>query len=495
MSWRRLSLLVLAILIGAQIWREMPPVIVPVPPFAWIATLVIIAVAAIPVARNRLGLWLERISGPSATNRTRAAIGIAIASCCYLTFTAHRQDRDFFPKTLDDQSYVIQMHMLAHGKLWMPSHPCADFFDTFHMLAAPKYASAYFPGTAILYTPTIWLGLPAWIGPVIVAGAIIGLVYRIVTEIVDGVAGILACLIVLSSNWFRMLSILVYGQPVALLLGLLMVWAWLRWRGSSKLGWSILIGAFAGFLAITRPADAICYATPIGILMLATSEKHGFPTRASPTARVGNPCIVPLPSSSSSAATLPLLAIQAIQNIGVTGHLTQTPFGLYLDRDQPGANFGFRPFDPNSKPASVVPEKQAYYSQFIMPFIQKHTLGQAGAWFKEHLPQIFDVTLSARVMLLLLPIGLLGLARDPRRWALAITFPLFLLIYFGYPPLVEHYAVPYMPAVAMCAWLTTAPGRFASIHAAHRKLDISRRRFRHPHCVDLDVSRIQRESR
>ena len=475
MSWRRLSVLVLAILIGAQISREMPPVIVPVPPFAWIATLVIIAVAAIPVARNRLGLWLERISGPSATNRTRAAIGIAIASCFYLTFTAHRQDRDFFPKTLDDQSYVIQMHMLAHGKLWMPSHPCADFFDTFHMLAAPKYASAYFPGTAILYTPTIWLGLPMWIGPVIVAGAIIGLVYRIMTEIVDGVAGILACLIVLSSNWFRMLSILVYGQPVALLLGLLMVWAWLRWRGSSKLGWSILIGAFAGFLAITPPCrrDLLC-----------DSDRNPHACREEGAALGSIALIV--------AGALPLLAIQAIQNIGVTGHLTQTPFGLYLDRDQPGANFGFRPFDANSKPASVVPQKQAYYSQFIVPFIQKHTLGQAGAWFKEHLPQIFDVTLSARVMLLLLPIGLLGLARSApmgfSHYISAVSFDLLRL-----PALRRALRRPvYARSRDVCG---DGAGRFASIHAAHRKLDISGRHFRHPHCVDLDVSRIQRESR
>jgi len=151
------------------------------------------------------------------------SLGVAILSIAYLIFTASRQDRDFFPKTLDDQSYVIQMRMLATGKLWKQEHPCADFFDTFHVLVQPRYASAYFPGTAMFYTPLIWIGAPVWLGPVIVAGAIIGLIFRLVSELIDGFAGALAALLVISCNWFRMLSILVYGQTVAMLLGLLII--------------------------------------------------------------------------------------------------------------------------------------------------------------------------------------------------------------------------------------------------------------------------------
>jgi hypothetical protein len=105
---------------------------------------------------------------------------VAVGSAAYFAFAANRQNRDFFPKTLDDQAYVIQARMLAQGKLWMPQHECADFFDSFHMLSRPKYASAYFPGTALLYAPLIWLGLPVWVGPVIgaVAGEFIAAPYQ-----------------------------------------------------------------------------------------------------------------------------------------------------------------------------------------------------------------------------------------------------------------------------------------------------------------------------
>src|SRR5438477_605030 len=83
--------------------------------------------------------------------------------------------------------------LLAAGALlWLPPHPLADFFDTFYVLVRPKYASLYFPGAALTYVPTVWLHLPAWVMPVLVAGAIVGLTYRVVTELADGVAGALA---------------------------------------------------------------------------------------------------------------------------------------------------------------------------------------------------------------------------------------------------------------------------------------------------------------
>ncbi len=262
MTQRMPIYLTLAAIVGAAMWWIIPRPFAPVPVWAWSISVVALVACAIPSVAANLIAILDRFRNPTLQNRFCIACAIAVLSSIYLSFTAHRQDRDFFPKTLDDQSYVIQMRMLAQGKLWMPQHPCSDFFDTFHMLSEPKYGSAYFPGTALLYVPLIWLKLPIWIGPILVAGAILGLIYSIITELTDGVAGAIAVLIVISSNWFRMLSILVYGQTVALLLGLLMFWAWLRWRELHQRKWALLIGVFAGFLAITRPCRTAQFVTP-----------------------------------------------------------------------------------------------------------------------------------------------------------------------------------------------------------------------------------------
>lgn len=192
---------------------------------------------------NRL---LDRVRNPSQGTMERTAVLVAVLATAYFTFTAFHQERDLFPKTHDEGSYLLQMRMLAGGRLWMPRHELADFFDTFYVITEPVYGSKYFPGTAMLYVPGVWLGWPTAVLPLVVSGACVGLLYRIVTELVDGVAGLLAAVLLASLSWFRMLSIMLLSQLPMLLFGLLMVWAWLRWRRSKRSGWLVAIGAFAG---------------------------------------------------------------------------------------------------------------------------------------------------------------------------------------------------------------------------------------------------------
>src|SRR5215210_7969441 len=106
--------------------------------------------------------------------------------------------------------------MLAHGRLWMPRHPLADFFESFYLIVKPVYCSIYFPGTALMFAPMEWVGWPAWILPVVFSGAAMGLLYRIVTELVDGVAGLLAPLWMVSLVWFRTVSFMVMSHVAML---------------------------------------------------------------------------------------------------------------------------------------------------------------------------------------------------------------------------------------------------------------------------------------
>ena len=144
----------------------------------------------------------------------------------------------------------------------------ADFYDSFYILVKPVYCSIYFPGTALLYVPTIWLHLPTWVMPVLAAGTVVGFVYAIVAETVDGFFAILSAVMIVSLSWFRVYSILLMSHVPALLMGVAMVWCWLRWREKNSIGWAIAIGAVAGWAAIIRPVDAPVYALPVGVAML-----------------------------------------------------------------------------------------------------------------------------------------------------------------------------------------------------------------------------------
>lgn len=398
------------------------------------------ALALVPRVRRTVTALLDRLRHPSPRAQEWATFGVSAAATCYFVFTAFLQDRDLFPKTHDEGSYVIGLRMLARGRLWMPQHELADFFDTFYVITKPVYASLYFPGTALLYAPSDWLGWPTWVMPVIAAGAVVGLVYRVISELIDGTAAALAALLVVSLSWYRMLSVLVFSQVPLLLMALLLVWAWLRWRRERRMGWALAMGAFAGWAAIIRPLDALCYALPIGVAMLV--DLGGRPVRR----RLLDPAFV-------VAGALPFLALQAVFNKGVTSSFTQTPYTYYLQRDQPRTSFGFHAYDPSLEPESQLPQKRDYYRTFMGRYIREHQPGTfLKVWAQKSLPMLFDATVPARLLIVLVPLGVLGLT-DVRRRVLWATLPLFVVGYALNTFFLEHYSAAVVPAVVLSVLL------------------------------------------
>jgi hypothetical protein len=66
-------------------------------------------------------------------------------------------------------------------------------------------------------------------------------------------------------------------------------------------------------------------------------------------------------------AAAPFLALQITFNLGVTGHAFQSPYGYYLEQDQPGSSFGFHTYDPAAHPQSTLPEKLDNYGLWVRP--------------------------------------------------------------------------------------------------------------------------------
>lgn len=464
-SSRSNTAILILLLLGLLLWLLLPAgpagSHASLPPWRWIIAALSAILASLPPIQTAAKRLTKPLQNPSIKTRAILTVIITLAASSYLLLTALNQDRDLFPKTHDESSYLIQMRMLATGRFCLPRHPLADFFDSFYLLSTPVYASMYFPGTALMFAPALWLHWPLWLLPILVAGTIVGLIYRLITEYVDGVMGLLAVILLLSLSWFRMLSIMLMSQLPLLFLGLVMIWACSRSRGTGRqVGWIILIGACAGWAAITRPLDALCFTIPVAVV-LAWDLRRQTTFRRS------------LVIAALIAGASPFLALQLTLNRAVTGSILQTPFDLNARRDFPRTSYGFHPISTEAKPQSIVPQKQLLYSKWVRPFIADHQVSHIIAdQCRRRIPLIADVTLPARVLLILLPVGLLGLTQT-RRWLLFAPFPLLIIGYVGYTFFLEHYAVVMAPAIILvmvlavrvlgACWPSLTPGLIAMI--------------------------------
>ena len=403
---------------------------------AWVIVLTIIcgAVAYLPPVRGWLRRMVERARSLSAAAQLRCSVVAGLSSTIYLWLTAVAAHRQLFPYIHDEFSYLIQAHQLARGRLWMPAHPLAAFFDSFQIFVKPVYASAYFPGTALLYVPGVWLHLPPYVTSLIIAGTVGGLVFWIATTLIDAVAGGVAVLLLWSDGMYRELSTLTMGQLPLLLFGLSAIVAWLKWQKTSGKKWSISIGFFLGLSCVTRPVDALCFVIPIGIAVLVRNPKQIL---------------------LIAFAAIPLICMQLVLNHGITGDWLRTPFGMYADQDYPGTNYGFHPFDPMAKPQSDLPQKLALYENDYKPVIEQHRLenivshllhphgpfdGARLGWsLSQCTPQPFPL------LLIFLPLSLLTLTLE--RGVLLAILPLFVLLYIPYVFFFPHYVVTAAPAI------------------------------------------------
>jgi len=395
------------------------------------------AIAAVPPisrAAAKLPDWLRH---PSPRARAWTAASVWAIALVYLIVTARQQDRQLYPRIHDECSYTTQTRMLSEGHLWQPQHELADFFETFYVLTRPVYSSIYFPGTALMNAPGIWLRQPSWVVPVLLAALVVAFTYRVSAELIDGTAGLLVALLLLATRLFRTYSTMVMAEVPVMLLGLLMIWAWLRWRAGRKWYWGVAIGVFAGWAAITRPVDALAFAIPIGLSM------------ASDLCRAPRRLIVPTTIALFTGA-MPYLALQATFDWRVTGNPWKTPYGLYLEHDQPGSAFGSG-VSGMVRAESKLPQKRIGWADLAAGAKSSRQDGIL-AWAGLRLLFTGSIVFPCAMLLLLLPAGLL-IAPERGRWVVLAAMPLCLLLYAPNPLFLRHYALPYTTAIAMCVVL------------------------------------------
>ncbi|HEY7119221.1 MAG TPA: hypothetical protein VH475_21710, partial [Tepidisphaeraceae bacterium] len=219
---------------------------------------------------------------------------------------------------------------------------------------------------------------------------------------------------------------------------LLAVWAFLRWRDRRSGAWLAVVGAAVGWAAITRPLDAVCVALPLGVgiaLQLRGERiKRWFTTAA---------VVV--------VAALPFLTLQLLCNKGITGRWTQLPWSYYAQRYSPYDSMSDAPVNPDYHATSVVPEVRKFEDEFVVPaYRAKLATPYPARLLRNVLTPTLDDALPNPLLLVLVPVGLLGLFARGRYVLAAMLLP-FLLIYPLYPFFLAQYATVAAPALILLA--------------------------------------------
>jgi hypothetical protein len=385
------------------------------------------AISIIPLFRRSLLVLIRRLRSVSVVGRRWTTLLVFVVATAYLLLTAHLQGRDFDMNIQDEMMYLVQAQLIAHGHLWLPAHPMADFFQELFLFHTPVYASMYFPGTALLYATTVWFHIPNWFLSAMISGAAVAMTYRVLAEMVDNLSGLLGAMLLVACAAFRWTSIMVMSHPLLMLQGLLMFWCFLHWRRGGRLRWLALFGALAGWAAVTRPIDAIAWATPPLACVALDLWRAPRATQVKALALM-------------ALAATPFLSLQLILDKGVTGRWLETPAQAFHHRYFPATfQHGGETLASADLPAAL-PQYKTYYQTFIIPgatfYKQQHLL--------ERIPFGVVHTIPATWLLFFMPLGVVALATR-RHWALAGVFVLFVLGYMTFMFFASHYLVVVTP--------------------------------------------------
>jgi hypothetical protein len=365
--------------------------------------------AIIPFSRNAVSRLLDRLRRPSNMARRLTALAIFLLSGPLLYALAAARHRLMWPVWHDECMYRLQTTFLAHGRLAMPPLQLPDFFDVPYVFVRHCYAPVYFPGTALLHFPAAWLHLPYVLTPLIIASTILALLYLVVTELIDGLSGLLAVPLMISLVLFRWLALTEMSHPAGAMFGLIVIWSWLAWRKSRRTGWIVLAAIAAAWYAITRPLDAMCVLAPVALAWAWDVRREPMQVKLKIAAIV-------------FLLALPFLALQLALDRAATGRWLQSPLDVYNRIYLNVNSLGLQKYDPNFLPPTPAEEVHDTYRICDEAAIRDfQTVPDAARqWVTFRIPTALGVGLPTLLLVFLVPVAVIGLTDIRRRvlWAI-----------------------------------------------------------------------------
>ena len=365
------------------------------------------------------------------------AVGLVTIGVIWFTWGSLRQ----IPVIHDEASYLLQAEAFARWRWAMPSPPLPAFFDQYHVLVTPTFASKYWPGHGILLVPGIWLGLPGLV-PLLLNGLAAAILFVLVRRVTNGWVALITFALWLPMRenlWFRASY---FSEITTSVLWLLGWFALLKWRETAQQRWLSAVAACTGWMAITRPLTALAFALPVGAVVLwDISRQRKWRSLVYPT-----------------ALGLAILCLLPVWNAKTTGSWRQTPYGLYSKFYFPFDVMGFgRDTTPATQP---LPLDMQHFAQGFGPVHETHTIDRLPRILFDRWRVLFAESFTGvRVGLALFALVALA-TMSAAGWFAAISSVVLTICYlfFAHPPAWDLYYLeiaPLFPFLAACGIWTT----------------------------------------
>ena len=330
------------------------------------------------------------------------------------------------PNFHDEFSYLLAADTFAHGRLANPPHQLWVFFDTFHVLQHPTYASIYPPAQGMVLALGQLLGSP-WTGVLLSMAAMCAAVAWALQGWLPARWALLGTLLALlrvdlMSYWVDSY----WGGAVAATGGALVIGALPRILRRRNVRDSLLLGAGAAILANSRPVEGLLFCLPVAVVLAVRM----LPRKSA--------CFRPKVASALLPALLVLAATAAFigyYNRRVTGNALLFPHVLINQQYEQLPIFVWQ----RPKPALTYANPQ--FTAFFVDWSQETFFGRSGArnrLKKYRLGESFFLGRALAIPLLTLP----WLIFDRRIRFLIVHFlwcGVWLLLVTWFEP---HYAAP-----------------------------------------------------
>jgi hypothetical protein len=286
----------------------------------WVLFYVFLFFACVtPRLGDRMFAPIERVGSSFALKKGLAVASISTAAIV-LRVAFLVIDRVPVPLIHDEFSYLLAGDTFAHGRLANPPHPMWIFFDTFHVLQRPTYASKYPPAQGAFLALGQLLGHP-WIGVLLSVGLMCGAILWMLQGWLPArwalYGGVLVLLrFAVFNDWVESY----WGGAAAAIGGALVVGALPRiWR-TARPRYALWMGIGAAILANSRPLEGLILFVTVAVALAIWLWKPGAIDGAKKITSI----VVPL-----AALLFVCVGWMAYYNWRVTGHPALPPYAAY----------------------------------------------------------------------------------------------------------------------------------------------------------------------